>query len=168
MRGRFFYPSYAGAHHSARRIQRERIDPRPAHPGSVVRACSPGRAINSGGGLRCGLPTAALEWLLHAASTGRCRVGLRARTVQGNTGPPRRGRCPEKEQRPLLHRCGYSQGGSNIEDRERTAHSPTRRADPPLERGVRPGSRISKETGALSDGACLCIGITLRDGWHSD
>ncbi len=27
------------------------------------------------------------------------RVGLRARPVQGNTGPPRRGRCPEKEQK---------------------------------------------------------------------
>ncbi len=92
------------------------------------------------------------------------RVGLRARTVQGNTRvQPGAVATLRKNKRPLMHRCGYPQGGSKIEDRERTAHSPTRRADPPLERGVRPGPRISEEMGALSDGACLYIGITIRD-----
>ena len=92
------------------------------------------------------------------------RVGLRARNGPGeHLGPPPLGRSLRENRRPPLHRCGYPQGGSKIEDRERTAHSPTRQPDPPLERGVRPGPRISEETRALSDGACLYIGITILE-----
>ena len=141
-------------------------DPRPAHPGSVVCALLawPGDQLRWWSSLRAPHRHVLSGCYTRHRHGSIRRVGLRARTVQGNTRvQPGAVATLRKNKRPLMHRCGYPQGGSKIEDRERTAHSPTRRADPPLERGVRPGPRISEEMGALSDGACLYIGITIRD-----
>ena len=76
-------------------------DPRPAHP--ALWAHAPARLAGRSTQVvvfAAGSPPPPLSgcYTRHRHGSIR-RVGLRARPVQGNTGPPRRGRCPEKEQK---------------------------------------------------------------------
>ena len=69
-------------------------------PAPWARACSPGGRSTQVVVFAAGSPPPHLSgcYTRHRHGSIR-RVGLRARPVQGNTGPPRRGRCPEKEQK---------------------------------------------------------------------
>ena len=96
MPGRFFYPSYAGAHHSARRIQRERIDPRPAHPGSVGAASARLAGRSTQVVVFAAGPTAALEWFFAEVileRPGETRSSSKTRLIMTDPGGHIDGPC---------------------------------------------------------------------------